>query len=189
MQLVQFDAFSDEIRDAQLDKKCDDIESALGQLRRSTLLASTAILDNGATSLMCGHLTLQRYLRELEAAGLQGELRAYPCARLFRFGNGGVCDAKWCAHLPVCFKGRRGTLLAYIVPGDTPLLFPRPLLELFGVKIDFSKKAVCSSILFVGTLSRRVGGGLIFRSRLTDGRLLVSLIWMVHDCCLVSRFL
>ena len=142
MQLVAFDAFTDCVRSELLERRSAEVEDALGELHRASLPASTAILDNGATSLMMGHKTLQRYGRELEAAGVTGDMRVYPCDRPFRFGDGKVSTSTWCASLPVCFKGKRGTLLTYLVPGSTPILFPRPLLELFSVKVDFATKQV-----------------------------------------------
>ena len=101
------------------------VETALGHLHRSFLLASTTIPENGAISLMCRHLTLQIYSYELVVAGFVGELQAMPCSRLFGFVNGDVSSSIWCTHLPVGFKGRRGSVLVKLVPGDTRLLFPR----------------------------------------------------------------
>ena len=44
------------------------------------------------------------------------------------------------ALVPVNFAGRTGHLYVHVVPGGTPFLCPRPLMEKFGLVIDFGQK-------------------------------------------------
>ena len=102
-----------------------------------------AILDGGATSLMAGRDVVVSYLKELQSKGVDlSDILVFPCERPFRFADNKVMNATACIYLPVYFKGRKGKIGTYIVPGATPLLFPRPLMELFSVVIDFTQKQV-----------------------------------------------
>jgi len=42
--------------------------------------------------------------------------------------------------IPVNFAGKTGALYVHVIPGSTPFLFPRPLMEKFGLVIDFGRK-------------------------------------------------
>ena len=82
LQGVEFDASTDDAWSVPFEERCVKVATALGHLRRFLLPGSTALLDNGATSLMCGHLTLERYSHEFKAAGFVEELRTLTCALL-----------------------------------------------------------------------------------------------------------
>ena len=108
-----------------------------------TANASSAVMDGGATTMMGGSKTIRGYLRQLSEKGFDvHKLDFYKCYRPFRFGNGSVQAAKWCVYLPVAFKDKVGLVLTYIVPGKTPLLFPRPLMEMFHLVINYADKSV-----------------------------------------------
>eukprot|EP00959_Pyramimonas_sp_CCMP1952_P040900 855428-Pyramimonas_sp.AAC.1 len=66
----------------------------------------------------------------------------YKCRRPFRLGNGKIAYATRCGTMPASFKKKSGTLYIYVAPGLAPILFPRPLLEMFGVQVDYAKQTV-----------------------------------------------
>ena len=93
--------------------------------------------------MMGGSETIREYLNQLLESGFDVQkLDFYKCYRPFRFGNGNVQAAKWGVHLPVALKDNVGLVLTYIVPGKTPLLFPRPLMEMFHLVINFADKSI-----------------------------------------------
>eukprot|EP00959_Pyramimonas_sp_CCMP1952_P027386 575805-Pyramimonas_sp.AAC.1 len=101
----------------------------------SIIPAQLAILDGGATMLMSGSETIEEYLTTCHARGYPIETPEFhACRRPFRFGNGKVEHALRCGVIPASFKSKTGTLYIYLVPGKTPTLFPRPLLEKFAVQ-------------------------------------------------------
>ena len=58
------------------------------------------------------------------------------------FGNDQKEDCKTACIVPVNFAGKTGHLYVYVLPGCTPFLFPRPLMEKFGLIMDFGSKKI-----------------------------------------------
>lgn len=44
--------------------------------------------------------------------------------------------------LPVAISGRNGFIQAYILPGETPMLMGRPIMEAIGLVLDCKKRMV-----------------------------------------------
>ena len=62
------------------------------------------------------------------------------CDRIFRFGNDQTETCSTACVVPVNFAGQTGHIYVYVLPGHTPFLFPRPLMEKFGMIVDFGRK-------------------------------------------------
>ena len=56
------------------------------------------------------------------------------------FGSDETQDCTTSTVIPANFAGRTGHLHVYVLPGNTPFLFPRPLMERFGLVVDYGRK-------------------------------------------------
>jgi hypothetical protein len=74
--------------------------------------------------------------------GIAWTPKMYACDKVLRFGNDATNGCTTATVIPVNFAGRTGHLhvYVYVLLGNTPLLFPRPLMEHFGMLVDFGKK-------------------------------------------------
>jgi len=102
--------------------------------------AHEAVLDGGAQSFVVGNETLARYVEYLRLHGVDWKLKDVPCDKMFRFGNDETTHCTTATVIPVNFAGRTGLLQVHVLQGYTPFLFPRPLMERFGLVIDYGKK-------------------------------------------------
>ena len=119
----------------------DHIEN-LSDLYLATTMddAKEAVLDGGAQSFVVGRNTLQKYAEYLRVHGVTFTPTFYECDKTFRFGNDDTCRCRTATIIPVNFAGRTGHLYVYVLEGNTPFLFPRPMMEKFGLVVDFGKK-------------------------------------------------
>ena len=101
-------------------------------LQKQDYHPSDAVLDAGAQSFVCGLNTLYQYSDHLKSQGISWTPKMLTCDRTFRFGNDQTEECKTACVVPVNFAGRTGHLCVYALPGCTPFLFPRPLMEKFG---------------------------------------------------------
>ena len=102
--------------------------------------AKEAVLDGGAQSFVVGQNVLAKYADYLRANGIEWQPKHYPCSKMFRFGNDETMVCTTSTVIPVNFAGKTGHLHVYVLPGNTPFLFPRPLMEKFGLVVDFGRK-------------------------------------------------
>ena len=109
-------------------------------LQRTGSNACEAVLDGGAQSFVVGEDTLQQYRTYLHSVGINWEPKRLNCDKIFRFGNDDTSHCTVAAIVPVNFAGRTGHLYVHILPGGTPFLFPRPLMDKFGLIVDFGRK-------------------------------------------------
>ena len=100
-----------------------------------------AILDGGATAFLCGLLTLQSYVAALVEHHYNIDLiKVWPCKKPFRFGDDKTLVCQQCCLLPIFLDGSRGDILVYVIPGTTPFLLGRPIMEQLKLSIDFGRK-------------------------------------------------
>ena len=102
--------------------------------------AREAVLDGGAQSFVVGQHTLDKYSEYLRTNGIDWTPKILPCDKHFRFGNDQVTHCTTSCILPVNFAGRTGHLLVHVLEGSTPFLFPRPLMEKFGLVVDYGRR-------------------------------------------------
>ena len=100
--------------------------------------AREAILDTTAIFLT-GSSTVADYLTYLEIEGVNlKKVVVWSCqTRHFRFSDGKVLQCNQCILLPVFFRGRRGELLAFVIPGSAL----KPTTEQLELVLDFQKGA------------------------------------------------
>ena len=89
---------------------------------------------------MVGDNTLAQYAQYLRLNGIDWNPKVLPCSKVFRFGNDATTHCTTAAVLPVNFAGRTGHLQVHVLEGNTPFLFPRPLMEKFGLVVDYGRK-------------------------------------------------
>ena len=121
---------------------CNDNIEQLDEifLQSDPATAKEAVLDGGAQSFVVGRNTLNRYSDYLRTEGIEWNPKTYSCHRTFRFGNDETKDCTTSTVIPANFAGRTGHLHVYVLPGNTPFLFPRPLMERFGLVVDYGRK-------------------------------------------------
>ena len=102
--------------------------------------AREAVLDGGAQSFVVGQNTLAKYAQCLRQYGIAWTPKEIACNKVFRFGNDATLQCGTATMIPVQFAGKTGHLYVHVLPGNTPFLFPRPLMEQFGLVVDDGKK-------------------------------------------------
>ena len=96
-------------------------------------------LDNGASSVLIGHNTLMKYLKNLHEVGRDlRHLCFRPVDKTFHFGGDASSRSEWSVHLPVNIGGSFGRMQVFVIPGDTPFLLGRPVLKYFKIQIDYA---------------------------------------------------
>ena len=60
--------------------------------------------------------------------------------RRFQFGGDAALWSEWSAHLPTFIDGKFGTIELFLLPGGTPMLCGRPIIEALGITMDFARK-------------------------------------------------
>ena len=101
------------------------------------------MLDPGASAFLSGFGPFKRYVQYLSEIGYPvNTIRFARCERQFQFGGDASSKARWTVDLPVMIDGQYGTIQCYLVPGNTPMLMGRPVIEALHMSIDFSGKRV-----------------------------------------------
>ena len=109
-------------------------------LQSDSSSAKEAVLDGGAQSFVVGQNVLAKYADYLRTNGIEWQRKHYPCSKMFRFGNDETMVCTTSTVIPVNFAGKTGHLHVYVLPGNTPFLFPSSLMEKFGLVVDFGRK-------------------------------------------------
>eukprot|EP00959_Pyramimonas_sp_CCMP1952_P104575 2185855-Pyramimonas_sp.AAC.1 len=60
-------------------------------------------------------------------------MKIFPCNKSFRCGNDATGDATACVMVPSFPGGKFVEILTYVIPGRTPFLFARPVMEELGM--------------------------------------------------------
>ena len=107
--------------------------------------ASEGITDCGTTLCCMGDRTWEQWPDLLARLGLKDSIEQHDADKVFRFGNGDRLQSRTMVRFPVKVLGHEKTLDVYLVPGSTPLLVARPVLEKWGAILDFRKKALSLS--------------------------------------------
>ena len=100
-----------------------------------------AVQDGGAASVLGSRKAIRRYLRFLLEKGFNlHAIELYDCKKTFTYGNSQRETTNRCLLLPTFFGNRRVDVLTYIINGEAPMLFGRPLLEELGLTMDYKNK-------------------------------------------------
>ena len=101
------------------------------------------MLDPGASAFLSGYGPFKRYVDHLNSMNYPvNTIRFARCERQFHFGGDASSQACWTVDLPVMLDGNYGTIQCYLVPGNTPMLMGRPVIEALHMGIDFSQKQI-----------------------------------------------
>ena len=90
-----------------------------------------------------GFNTLENYIIHHLQRGvdLRG-LSLHYCHKPLRFGNDQSLVSTTVARVPMACGGRCGRIFVYLIPGDTPFLVARPIMEALGLSIDFGTQSI-----------------------------------------------
>ena len=101
------------------------------------------MLDPGASAFLSGYGPFKRYVDHLNSMNYPvNTIRFARCERQFHFGGDASSQSGWTVDLPVMLDGKYGTIQCYLVPGNTPMLMGRPVIEALHMGIDFSQKQI-----------------------------------------------
>eukprot|EP00435_Cladocopium_sp_Y103_P011780 s1452_g3.t1 len=102
-----------------------------------------ALLDPGASAFLCGYGPMVRYIKHLEQLGFPiKQILFYQCDRKFHFGGDAASMAHWVVRMPMFVNGRFGYAQVFLVPGETPMLCGRPIIQQLGISLDFSTERI-----------------------------------------------
>ena len=99
------------------------------------------MIDPGASAYLMGTGPFHRYVEHLK--GLQYDTDSIQLTRIqrvFHFGGDHSVTRRWQARVPVFFNHACGYITGFLIPGETPMLMGRPVLENLGLTINFQKK-------------------------------------------------
>ena len=109
-------------------------QDANGQERPDTVM-----LDPGASAFLASYHSFKRYVELLRDWGYPVEdLEMIRCERRFQFGGDAAAVSRWSVLLPVFLDGRFGKIQMYLLPGHTPMLCGRPIIEALNMVMDFA---------------------------------------------------
>ena len=101
------------------------------------------MLDGGASTMVVGATTLWRYITYLLQRGIDiRDLDCYTCSKWLRFGNDQSQECTLGSKVPMVCGSRVGVVFCYVIPGSTPFLVARPVMESLGLAIDFGDKKI-----------------------------------------------
>ena len=88
------------------------------------------MLDPGASAFLSGYGPFKRFVEHLASVGYPvQELEMTRCNRRFQFGGDAACVSRWTVMLPLFIDDKFGKVQMYLLPGDTPMLCGRPVME------------------------------------------------------------
>ena len=101
------------------------------------------MLDPGASAFLAGYGPFKRYVEHLQSLDFPTEtLEFVRCNRRFQFGGDAQSFSTWSVMLPIFVDGKYGRIQLYLLPGNTPMLLGRPLIEALQMSMDFFGKKV-----------------------------------------------
>lgn len=101
-----------------------------------------AVQDGGAASALGSLRQIRKYLRFLVEHGvdINNEVEVFKCKKGFKYGNSHRELTDRCCLVPTFLGGEKQKVLLYVINGGAPILFGRPLLEQFGISVDYQEK-------------------------------------------------
>ena len=126
--------------DDHADNDVEDMRLECDEIYLTSQDIGVAIADGGATKPIIGTDTWTLWLQRITELGMADHVVYQPCRRRFRFGNQQVLVSTRRATFRASFFGSARECTAWLVPGSTPFLLARPLLEEWGVVHDFRNK-------------------------------------------------
>ena len=116
------------------------------------------MLDPGASAFLSGYGPFRRFLDHLRSLDFPIEkIKMSKGRRRFQFGGDASLWSDWSAHVPTFVDGKYGTIELFLLPGNTPMLCGRPIIEALGMTMDFAQRRlrIGSSPWMSATLGRQ----------------------------------
>ena len=116
------------------------------------------MLDPGASAFLSGYGPFRRFLDHLRSLDFPVEtIKMSRGRRRFQFGGDASLWSDWSAHIPTFVDGKFGTIELFLLPGNTPMLCGRPIVEALGMTMDFAQRRlrIGSSPWMPATLGRQ----------------------------------
>eukprot|EP00435_Cladocopium_sp_Y103_P052050 s2315_g16.t1 len=103
-----------------------------------------AMLDPGASAFLSGYYgPFMRYMLQLKDTNYDIEqVQFMRCQRTFFFGGDASLECTWTVRLPLCIGGKYGYVQMYLLPGETPMLLGRPIMESLGLILDCRNRQI-----------------------------------------------
>eukprot|EP00435_Cladocopium_sp_Y103_P072700 s52_g41.t1 len=102
-----------------------------------------AMLDPGASAFLAGYGPFLRYMLQLKETNYDiMKVKFMKCHRTFYFGGDASLVCSWTVRLPLCIGGKYGYVQMYLLPGETPMLLGRPIMEALGLVLDCRSKMI-----------------------------------------------
>lgn len=105
----------------------------------------SGILDGGASAGLAGAVTLDRRISTLRKFGIDFDVPAHThdCSKRFRLGDDNkVSVARTASAVPTSVQNQSGIMMFYVIPGSTPLLVARPIMEKRITNIHHGKNTI-----------------------------------------------
>ena len=121
--------------------QAEEMAMLLFQDQRGNERPDCVMLDPGASAFLSGYGPFKRYLDHLKTFDFPIEsIKMSKGRRRFQFGGDAALWSDWSAHLPTFIDGKFGTIELFLLPGGTPMLCGRPIIEALGITMDFARK-------------------------------------------------
>ena len=102
-----------------------------------------AMLDPGASAFLSGYGPFLRYMLKLKETNYDiTEIKFMRCQRTFFFGGDASLNCTWTVRLPLHLGGKHGYVQMYLLPGETPMLLGRPIMEALGLVLDCRSRMI-----------------------------------------------
>ena len=102
-----------------------------------------AMLDPGAGAFLLGYGPFYRYLLMLKETDYDiTNIKFIRCKHTFYFGGDASLECTWTVRLPLCIGGKYGYVQMYLLPGETPMLLGRPIMESLGLALDCRSRMI-----------------------------------------------
>ena len=141
-----------------LERKIDESALLIFQDSNGAERPECVMLDPGASAFLSGYGPFRRYLDHLITLDFPIEvIKMSKGRRRFQFGGDASMWSDWSAHIPTFVDGKYGTIELFLLPGNTPMLCGRPIIEALGMTMDFAQRRlrIGSSPSMPATLGRQ----------------------------------
>ena len=141
-----------------LERKIDKSALLIFQDSNGAERPECVLLDPGASAFLPGYGHFRKYLDHLSTLDFPIEaMKMSKGRRRFQFGGHASMWSDWSAHIPTFVDGKYGTIELFLLPGNTPMLCGRPMIEALAMTMDFAQRPlrIGSSPWMRATLGRQ----------------------------------
>ena len=123
-----------------LERKIDESALLIFQDSNGAERPECVMRDPRASTFLSGYGPFRSYLDHLSTLDFPIEvIKMSKGRRRFQFrGDASMCS-DWSAHIPTFVDGKYGAIELFLLPGNMPMLCGRPIVEVLGVTMDFTR--------------------------------------------------